>query len=266
MTAQPSDRRRHALRHGPLALSAIPLLGVLFASILAGVAFGRPAPFQFASIRNVGEMQSYIQQNLPVGSDRDQARKLFVSEGGATLKLHPTKAGVEKYIYDIDICSRYVWRWNISADYTPEGRLVQMYLNGETVLQNGPPLVFPDHSKSTATATISKAARPRPQASKGDDKLYYLVVKWDVRSPSDIDDDIIGGGPTQADPTNMGTLHVYHANLWRSIFDSDEAKTIATYSGKCPALAAGGRPSNFSLSVVTRILQMSGHADAVQPH
>jgi len=36
--------------------------------------------------------------------------------GGATLVMHPSRAGVEKIIYDINPCNRYISRWNISAD------------------------------------------------------------------------------------------------------------------------------------------------------
>jgi hypothetical protein len=169
---------------------------------------------------------------------REQVRALFIGQGGATLKLHPTQVGVEKYIYDINLCSYYVWRWNISADYDPTGRLKQLFINGEPALPNGsPPRVMPKASPDQKAA-ILKITRPRPEAFKGESSLAALVFDHDA-DPNTIDDqELMGAGPTSSDPLNMGNLHVYHVEPWRSIFDMDAASAIVPYSGNCAAADA----------------------------
>ena len=82
--------------------------------------------------------------------------------------------------------------------------------------------------------TIYKVMRPRPEASKGESQLAYIVLDADS-DLNTLDDQLaIGGGPTRPYPANMGTLHMYsNVEPWRSIFDKDNADRIVAYSGDC---------------------------------
>ena len=122
--------------------------------------------FEFESETSLSDMQGFVRQGLPAGSPRQWVRALFVEQGGATLKLHPTQAGVENYVYDINLFSYYVWRWNISADYNAGGRLKQLYINGEPALPTGsPPRTIPQ-GPPDEKAAILKITPPRPEAAR----------------------------------------------------------------------------------------------------
>src|SRR5262245_51687272 len=60
--------------------------------------------FHFESFETLDDMQKFIEESFPLGSFRNSLRRTFVDDGKATLKLHPTQKGVEKYIYDINLC------------------------------------------------------------------------------------------------------------------------------------------------------------------
>jgi hypothetical protein len=172
------------------------------------------------------------------------ARRCVMSSsnrGGATLLAHPSQAGVEKYIYDINLCNRYIWRWNISADFDAHGGLLQVYVNGEPVFAAGPQKKSPDLFTHKPGATIFKAKRSRPEATEGERELVYLVLDGDG-NPTTIDDELATGtGPSRVDPDNMGSVHSYmNVDPWRSIFDSDPAKEIVPYHSGC-SFAPGGK-------------------------
>jgi hypothetical protein len=192
-------------------------------------------PFQFEAFPSVELMQIFLQQHFPLGSDRNATRDAFVSEGRATLIAHPTRAGVEKYIYDINLCSTYVWRWNISADYDPAGHLLQLFLNGNPVFADGKGARLEEpHTPAGKKASIYSMQRPRPEASKGESSLAFIVYDADSDLQTTDDQVLMGGGPSRADPSNMGQMVVYKdVDPWRSIFDSDAANFIAPYSGGC---------------------------------
>jgi hypothetical protein len=196
------------------------------------------APFQFEAETILTDMQNLIRRDFHVGSSRDLVRAAFLTSGGATLKTHPTQAGVEKYIYDINLCSYYVWRWNISADFDTSGGLKQLYVNGEPALAEGsPPRALPKVSPEQKGAVI-KIIRPRPEAFKGKNSLAAIVMDHDGNLATIDDQELLGAGPTRADPANLGSLHVYHVEPWRSIFDMDAANAIVPYSGGCAAADA----------------------------
>lgn len=192
-----------------------------------------PKSFQFEAVTSLDDMQHLIETDFPLGSPRETLRRAFVEQGKATLKMHPVLSGVEKYIFDINLCSYYVWRWNISADFDTGGRLVQAYVNGEPVFPTGPQKkdVKDFHG---GHQSIYKIKRSRPEASKGEKDLAYMLFDADSDT-STIDDQLaIGGGATRADPANMGTLHMYgNVDPWRSIFDRDDAARIVSYAGDC---------------------------------
>jgi hypothetical protein len=213
-------------------------LVVLAASMLASLAWAQPAaPFRFDSVHSLDEMQSFVRAAFAPGASRGALRKTFVDEGGGSLRLHPRHARVEKYLYDINLCALYVWRWNISADYDDDGRLLQAYVNGEPVHASGPQkkdgktLIVGDRGK------ILKTGRPRPEASKGEKMLTYLMLDGDGDTATLDDQVLMGGGPSRPDPTNMGKLIAYtNVEPWRSIFDADPADRIVDFAGSCPAL------------------------------
>jgi len=211
---------------------------VVFCLILCYSPTFAEAPFRFEATTSLSDMQALIRQDFPVGTSRDQVRSAFVEQGGAKLKIHPTQPGVEKYIYDINLCSYYIWRWNISADYDSLGKLKQIYVNGEPALPNGaPPRTLPKDPPNQKGA-IFKIARPRPEAFKGEVNLSALIFDHDANLMTTDDQELMGAGPTRADPANMGTLHVYHVEPWRSIFDMDAAKAIVPFAGACAAADA----------------------------
>ena len=226
-------------------------IGAVALLLLAGAPARAQTPFRFEGETSLSDMQALVRADLPVGAPRDRVRAAFVDQGGATLKLHPTQAGVEKYIYDINLCSYYVWRWNISADYDPAGKLKQLYVNGEPALPNGAPARVLPKDPPGQKGSIVKITRPRPEAFKGERSLAAVIWDHDADLNTTDDQELIGGGPTRADPANMGTMHVYHVEPWRSIFDMDAARAVVPYAGDCAAAdavmakeKAGGSGSN----------------------
>ena len=181
-------------------------------------------------------MQRFVRSNFPLGADRASLRKAFVEQGKATLKTHPTQIGVEKYLYDINLCSYYVWRWNISADYDSSGKLLQAYVNGEPVHAAGTPKKdskIATIAQPGKTAGIFRTERLRPEASKGEKQLGAIVADADSNLRTIDDQILMGAGPTRADPANLGTMKAYEVEPWRSIFDIDDADRIVPYAGDC---------------------------------
>jgi hypothetical protein len=207
-------------------------------SMASSMAWSAAPPFKFESVVSLDDMTALIRSRFPLGTPGAQLRHTFVEEGQATLKRRMGDAGVEKYIYDINLCSYYVWRWNISADYDAGGLLRQAYVNGNIVHPDGTPKrVIAKVAEDGKKSSLSRLKRPRPQAFKGERELDYLLFDRDS-DPSTTDDQMaMGAGPTRADPTNMGRLFVYsEVDPWRSIFDADAADQIVPYDGDCKAV------------------------------
>ena len=85
------------------------------------------ADFRFESLPELDQMQAELRRLAPLGTDKEAVRTRFVEEGGAKLYGHPSRSNVEKYVYDINLCDLYVWRWNISANFDADGRLSQIF-------------------------------------------------------------------------------------------------------------------------------------------
>jgi hypothetical protein len=196
-----------------------------------------PPAFRFESISSLDGMHQFLTAHFPLGSPRTKLRETFVSEANATLIQHPTQVEVEKYIYDIDLCGYYIWRWNISADYSSSGDLLQAYVNGEPVFAAGKQKRDSDSLAKSGKAVIYRMKRPRPQAVKGEQELSYLLLDADGDLKT-IDDQVLtGAGPTSPNPSQLGQVHAYtNVEPWRSIFDSDNAQTIVAFSGDCATL------------------------------
>lgn len=216
--------------------SEIAILSLLYAGNC--MADATSAPFQFESIRTLDKMSNFIRQHFSLGASRSDLRRIFVTEGRATLKIHPQDVGVEKYIYDINLCNYYVWRWNISADYDANGKLQQAYLNGDIIFPNGKPKkVVSKVAEEGKKASIYRAQRPRPEAYKGESSLGFILFDRDSNTKTIYDQAVIGSGPSRVDPIDMGKMIVYtDVELWRSIFDKDSADQIAPYQGDCAAV------------------------------
>jgi hypothetical protein len=212
------------------------LVGLTLAVLPGGISGAWSQTFDFSSIATVDEMRDFLTHHFPVGSDRAGLRQAFVTEGKATLVPYPGRTDVEKYIYDINLCRLYVWRWNISADYDASGRLVEVFVNGNAVFK-------PGHSSATRAAAdkpggehakIYKMQRPRPEADKGESYLGFILRDVDGNPDTIADQKIVGAGPSRADPVDMGVMIAYgDIEQWRSIFDFDAAKFIAPYAGAC---------------------------------
>jgi hypothetical protein len=223
-----------------LALSALLLL-----SAHANAADG--TPLRFEAVPSLANMSALIQQRFAPGVSRDAVRQAFVIEGHATLKVNPADANVEKYLYDINLCSYYVWRWNISADFDASGRLLQTYVNGEPVFASGPSKVPPPTGPNGHKQAIVKGQRARPEASKGESSLAYVMYDPDIESKAPHPRFVLGAGPSKPDPLDMGKLITYTSvDPWRSIFDDDAADRIVDYTGDCAAVdqkMKGARPA-----------------------
>lgn len=193
--------------------------------------------FQFESIRSLDEMSGFVREHFPLGSSRGNLRQVFVTEGRATLKLHPGEAGIEKYLYDINLCNYYVWRWNVSADYDASGKLLQAYINGNILFTEGKPnRVVSKVAEPGKKASIYRAQRPRPEAHKGENSLGYILFDRDSNTKTIDDQVLVGAGPSRADPLNMGKMVAYtEIDPWRSIFDQDNADHVVPYQGDCTA-------------------------------
>ncbi len=209
-----------------LALSVIAATAVQTSPAEAG-------PFRFEAEVSYDDMKAEVVRAVSTNSTRDHVRAIFVDQGGATLVAHPRQANVEKYIYDIDLCSYYVWRWNISADYSRDGKLAQIYINGMPQLGGAQEPSLP---KKGPFYIIT---RPRPQAFKGEAELKAVVADRDGNLETSDDMEILTGvGPTRADPLDMGHAVNEPGVVWRSIFDFDEPKFVAAYPGDCAAVDA----------------------------
>lgn len=202
---------------------------VLFAiSLIFGISSGHAdasGAFRFEEKQSLQEMTGYLIKRFPLQSSRNDLRRTFVEQGRATLIVHPSEAGVEKYIFDINLCSLYIWRWNISADYDTKGELAQLYLNGNPLFSEGKAKrIVPKTAAVGKKSSIYKAQRPRPEAIKGESSLAYILFDRDSDPITTSDQLLIGSGPSRADPSNFGKMTVYsEVDPWRSIFDSDRA-------------------------------------------
>lgn len=206
---------------------------ILFALILAALLLpgtaGAQTPFRFESIKAYNDMRSMVESRFKLGSDRDDLRRVFVEEGKATQVIRPTRDTTEKYIYDINLCGFYIFRWNISADYDDDGKLLQAYVNGLPVFMSGPALLEP---KGLGGKTrYASADRPRPQVTKGKKKVTFMQLDIDG-DPATVDDQFATGhGPSRADPYFLDAGVSYKdVEVWRSIYDADDTATIADYN------------------------------------
>ena len=212
-------------------IASVALLLILCGTTVASA----ESTFTFESVVTLDDMSSLVQAKAPLGTSRENVRRMFVEEGRATLKVKAGDSSIEKYIYDIDLCHYYIWRWNISADYDASGQLRQAYVNGNIVFSNGyPKKVISKVAKEGKKASIYRVQRPRPEAYKGESSLGFLLFDRDS-DPSTTDDQaLVGAGPSRADPMNMGKLITYtDVEPWRSIFDFDAADRIVPYPGDC---------------------------------
>lgn len=195
------------------------------------------APFRFEEIDSLNTMTAFIKLNFSLESTREELRKAFVDEGHATLKIHPAHPETEKYIYDINLCHYYIWRWNISADYDEKGVLKQAWLNGNPVFSDGTPLkILPKEGAEAEKASIYTIKRRRPEADKGETAMEFMLFDADSNDRTIDDQALLGVGPSRADPADMGPMVAYkEVAPWRSIFDADEANSIVPYHGDCAA-------------------------------
>lgn len=210
----------------------IPLVGVICCFLLASSSLA--ADFRFESFPALDRMQTELRRLAPLGAPREVMRARFVEEGGAKLHGHPSRTNAEKYVYDIGLCGLYVWRWNISANFDGKDRLTQIFVNGEPVHADGDASRLPA-KKPGAEESIARSFRLRPEASRGESKIAYLVYDLDVAT-DDIDDEFVAGtGPSRADPNDFGFMHAYeNIERWRSIFDDEPAASVMPYAGGCP--------------------------------
>lgn len=209
----------------------LPLLAMLLALPAAG-----QEAFRFESIASLDAMKTHVRDAFPAGTPRARLQQALAQEGGASQRQHPRRAATEKYLYDINICDAYIWRWNISADYDAAGAVVQVWVNGDPVHAAGPQKRSAESLRANGKAAILKGTRARPEAHRGEKQLAYIMLDADA-NPATLDDQlVIGGGPNRPMPGPATKLIAYtDVELWRSIFDPDPADRIVRYQGMCPA-------------------------------
>lgn len=214
--------------------AALPLLAALALSLPA--AAQEAASFRFEDIVSLDAMKTTLRDAFPAGTPRATLQRALAQEGGASQRAHPRRAATEKYLYDINICDAYIWRWNISADYDAAGALLQVWVNGDPVHAAGPQKIDVASLRSNGKAAIYKGTRARPEAHKGEKQLAYMMFDADANLETQDDQLVIGGGPTRPMPGTATKLYAYSGvELWRSIFDPDPADRIHRYRGMCPA-------------------------------
>ncbi len=213
------------------------LLTICLMAGVASVHADQFAGFRFEARQSLPEMSDYLIKQFPLQTTRQVLRRVLVDQGHATLISHPQEVGVEKYIYDINLCNIYIWRWNVSANYDHHGQLAQLYLNGNPLHSAGvPKRVVPKKAEPGKKSAILKMQRPRPEAYKGETQLAYLLFDRDSDLKTLHDQVLVGAGPNRADPNNFGKVTAYtDVDPWRSIFDSDKANKINAFAGSCPA-------------------------------
>jgi hypothetical protein len=185
-------------------------------------------------IQDSADMEVFLVSRFPVGSPQQTIEAALVKEMGATAFSHPHFPRIRKYVYDINLCQMYIYRWNISADYDAQGRLVQMYLNGRPVHQGAPDFKIADTYKNEH-AMIQHQRKERPEASMGEYVLHYVALDRDGDVNTLYDQRIMGAVATRANPYDMGKLRSYEVDGWRSIFDSSTVP-INNFNGDCAAI------------------------------
>ena len=236
---------------------------ILCALCLASSGARADAGFHFEDHPSLDLMRIYIEKNLPLGSTRDEMRAVFVTSGHATLKEHPAQAGVEKYIYDIDLCGRYRFRWNISADYDENGKLAQAYVNGRFVFMKGTEPKPMDLFAGGQKVLTRRGFRATPLPTDPKRKISFRIYDFDKDLRTTADQMIEGYGPLRADPGSVQD-EIKYAGLerWRSIFDEDETEKLNTYP-RCGKVQVLNDPAIQEL-LMPEIRKMQGAAQDIK--
>lgn len=211
-------------------IAALLLPALFLAASCAAVARAE-TPFRFEGFYSLDTMRAYIEKTFPLGTPREDMRKAFVEQGKATLKQNPVRPAVEKYLYDIDLCGKYVFRWNISADFDDAGKLAQAYVNGRFVFMTG---LTPRTLKVfEASSKLKRVVVDRPRPEMKGTRKYIRYRMYDTDGDMGTLDDRMaeGEGPAEADPFAMQKIVFYRdVELWRSIFDPDDADKVVPYT------------------------------------
>lgn len=207
----------------------LSLTALCCALLLALPASATAAPFRFDDHPEIDAMREFIIATLPLGTARDKVRDTFVENGKATIITHPGRKRTEKYLYDIDICGIYLWRWNISADFDDDEKLMQAYVNGKPVHMSGKPDPLaigynPDILHKLQSKKVSRAG-----ADKFPD-IFYQLLDSDGDLATTGDQSVSGPGYRAAMPYTFVEPYYYKGVFpWRSIFDEDNTTATAAH-------------------------------------
>ncbi|MDE1153016.1 MAG: hypothetical protein PW788_10815 [Micavibrio sp.] len=201
----------------------------------ADVTAAAPAPFKFENYKTLDLMRDFIERTYPLGTPRAALRAAFVAQGGGKLYINPARAEIEKYVYDINLCDLYIWRWNISADFDEAGNLAQAYVNGRRVFMAGRAARYAHYeSGGGGFAKMTGGTRPMPEATRGPKQIVFMIYDGDGDLKTVADQFATGFGHAAADPTRLQEAANYNdVELWRSIFSLDGADAIAPFAGAC---------------------------------
>lgn len=190
--------------------------------------------FSFNDVVSIEDMENLIIDQFPLGSARSDVVETFVEQGGAVAERHPTRGHVERYTYDIDLCGYYLWRWNISADYSDADKLTQVYVNGKRTHPDGTaPRSIPE-LPNDGKGHIFRAIEERQLAVRGENEIHFIAVDVDKDLATIEDQWISVATPGRADPLNLGKVVAYNAvERWRSVVHGSPSKSAPKFAGDC---------------------------------
>lgn len=210
------------------------------AARLAAQAAQEVGAFDFFEVATVDEMRNLAAKRFPAGMPREDVRRALIEEGGARLFEHPEDDGVEKYVFDINLCRLHVFRWNLSADYGPDGALEQFYVNGLHTIPGGGDITR-TRAKPDKDGTVHKlvSIMPRPEADLGDKAIQFEGYDYDGDGATTLDQSVVVFGPSRADPHDFGRRYRYaNVERWRSIVDGFTLEDVREWPGACPTAPA----------------------------
>lgn len=207
----------------------VSLLALCCALLLALPASATAAPFRFEEHPTIDAMREFIIATLPLGTPREAVRKTFVENGKATIITHPARKLTEKYLYDIDICGAYLWRWNISADFDDDKKLTQAYVNGKPAHMSGKPDPLAVGYNPNTLGNMQSKEVSRAGADKYP-RIAFQLLDSDGDLTTTGDQSVSGPGYRAAMPYTFVEPYYYKGVFpWRSIFDEDNTTATATH-------------------------------------
>ena len=143
-------------------LKTVPSVASLALALLISSGSARAAePFDFQNYKDPLELAAYLRQTLPVGTSKESAERTLVTEGQATAYPMPFDPQTIVYLYDVNLCDKYVWRWNVNAKYDATGILEDLYLYDQNIHDPGKKYTTRRPASSTPTCRARRRSKAR---------------------------------------------------------------------------------------------------------